>query len=190
MHINLCIYVYLLTIWVYSWVEGDSTLLIVLMRKSQSYNYGKWEWEFKLYLRGIPKKGIEYDPFIDWYWSVIIISFIYQFIWTNKIAFCPNIVLSYEVNDTRLSPFRYQSMPIEAITPTWYMVVAMVGEIVLVTYWWSCVAYSGLLKVVKGVTGSCFSRLGRFNRGRKSARAWVWLSTSWVQSCRSYQWSY
>ena len=40
-------YVYLLTIWVYTWVEGDSTLLIVLMRKSRSYNYVKWEWEFK-----------------------------------------------------------------------------------------------------------------------------------------------
>ena len=32
---------------IYSWVEGDSTLLIVLMRKSRSYNCGKWEWEFK-----------------------------------------------------------------------------------------------------------------------------------------------
>ena len=40
-------YVHILMIWVYSWVEGDSTLLIVLMRKTQSYNYGKWEWEFK-----------------------------------------------------------------------------------------------------------------------------------------------
>ena len=46
------------------------------------------------------KKGIEYDPFIDWYWSVIIISFIYQLIGKNKIAFCRNIGLSYEVNDT------------------------------------------------------------------------------------------
>ena len=136
------------------------------------------------------KKGIEYDPLIDWYWSVIIISFIYLLISMNKIAFCRNIELSYEVNDTRLSPFRYQSMPIEAITPIWYMVVAMVGQIVQVTYWWSCVAYSGLLKVVKSMTGSFFSLLGRFNRSSKSARAWVWSSTSWVQSCRSYQWSY
>ena len=124
-YIYLCIYVYLLMICVYSWVEGNSTLLIVLMRKT-----------------------------------------------------------------TRLSPFRYQSMPIEAIAPIWYMVVAMVGQIVPVTYWWSCVAYSDLLKVAKSVTGSFFSRLGRFNRGSKSARAWVWSSTSWVQSCRSYQWSY
>ena len=52
-------------------------------------------------------------------------------------------------------------MPIEAITPIWYMVVAMVGQIVPVTYCWSCVAYSGLLKVVKSVTGSFFGRLGR-----------------------------
>ena len=59
-------------------------------------------------------------------------------------------------------PFRYQSMPIEAITPIWYLVVAMVGQIVPVTYWWSCVAYCGLLKVAKSVTGSFFSRLGRF----------------------------
>ena len=57
---------------------------------------------------------------------------IYQLIGTDKIAFCRNIGLSYEVNDTRLSPFRYQSMPIGAITPIWYMVVAMVGQIVLV----------------------------------------------------------
>ena len=77
-------------------------------------------------------------------------------------------------------------MPIVAITPIWYMVVAMVGQIVPVTYWWSCVAYSGLLKVAKSVTGSFFSRLDRFNRGSKSARAWVWSSTSWVQSCQSY----
>ena len=41
-----------------------------------------------------------------------------------------------------------------AITPIWYMVMAMVGQIVLVTYWWSCVAYSSLLKVAKSVTGS------------------------------------
>ena len=54
----------------------------------------------------LKKNGIEYDPFIDWYWSVIIISFIYHFIWTNKIAYCRNIRLSSEVNDTRLSPFR------------------------------------------------------------------------------------
>ena len=138
----------------------------------------------------LKKKGFEYDPFIDWYWSVIIISFIYQIVWTNRIVYCRNIGLSYEVNDTRLSPFRYQSMPIEAITPIWYVVGAMVVQIVPVTYWWSCVAYSGLLKVAKSVTGSFFSRLGRFNRGSKSARAWVWSSTSWVQSCRSYQWSY
>ena len=190
MHIYLCIYVYLLIIWVYSWVEGNSTLLIVLMRKSRSYNCGKWGWEFKYYFRRIYKKGIEYDQFIDWYWSVIIISFIYQFILTNKIIYCRNIGLNYEVNDTRLSTFRYQSMPIEVIAPIWYMVVAMVGQIVPVTYWWSCVAYSGLLKVAKSVTGSFFSRLVRFNRGSKSARAWVWSSTSWVQSCRSYQWSY
>ena len=77
-------------------------------------------------------------------------------------------------------------MLIEAITPIWYMVVAMVGQIIPVTYWWSCVAYSGLLKVAKSVTGSFFSRLGRFNRGSKSERAWMWSSTSWVQSCRSY----
>ena len=32
---------------IYSWVEGDSTLLIMLMRKSRSYSCGKWEWEFK-----------------------------------------------------------------------------------------------------------------------------------------------
>ena len=136
------------------------------------------------------KKGIEYDAFIDWYWSFIIISFIYQFIWTNKIVYCRNIGLSYEVNDTRVSPFCYQSMPIGAITPIWYMVVAMVGQIVPVTYWWSCVAYSGLLKVAKSVMGSFLSRLGRLNPDSKSARAWVWSSTSWVQSCRSYQWSY
>ena len=37
-YIYMCIYVYLFIIWVYSWVEGDSTLLIVLMRKSRSYN--------------------------------------------------------------------------------------------------------------------------------------------------------
>ena len=135
------------------------------------------------------KKGIEYDPFINWYWSVIIFSFIYQFIWTNENVYCWNIGLSYEVNDTRLSPFRYQSMPIEAITPIWYMVVAMVGQIVPVTYWWSCVAYSGLSNVAKIVTGSFSSRLGRFNRGSKSARAWVWSATSWVQSYRSSQWS-
>ena len=136
------------------------------------------------------KKGIEYDAFIDWYWSFIIISFIYQFIWTNKIVYCRNIGLSYEVNDTRVSPFCYQSMPIGAITPIWYMFVAMVGQIVPVTYWWSCVAYSGLLKVAKSVMGSFLSRLGRLNPDSKSARAWVWSSTSWVQSCRSYQWSY
>ena len=135
------------------------------------------------------KKGIEYDPFIDWYWFVIIISVIYQIVWTKKIVYCRNIGLSYWVNDTRLSHFRYQSMPIEAITPIWYTVVAMVGQIVPVTYWWSCVAYSDLLKVAKSVTGSFYSRLGRFKRGSKSARAWVWSSTSWVQSCRSYQWS-
>ena len=104
------------------------------------------------------KKGIEYDPFIDWYWSVIIISYIYQFIWTNKIVYCRNIGLSYEVNDTKLSPLRYQSMPTEVITPIWYMVVAIVGQIVPVTYWWSCVANSGLLKVVKSVAGPLFSR--------------------------------
>ena len=57
--------------------------------------------------------------------------------------------------------------------PIWYMVVAMVGQIVPVTYWWSCVAYSGLLKVAKSVTGSFFSRLGHLNPGSKSARAWV-----------------
>ena len=135
-------------------------------------------------------KGIEYDPFINSYWSVEIISLIYQFIWTNKIVYCRNIGLSYEVNDSRLSPFRYQSMPIEAITPIWYMGVAMVGQIIPVTYWWSCAAYSGLPKVGKSVTGSFFSRLGCFNHGSKSARAWVWSSTSWVQSCWSYQWSY
>ena len=112
----------------------------------------------------------------------MIISFIYQFIWTKEIVYCRNIGLSYEVNDSKLSPFRNQSMPIEAITPIWYMVVAMVGHIVPVTYWWSCVAYSGLLKVAKSVTGSFFSRLGRFNRGSKSARAWVWSSASWAQS--------
>ena len=95
------------------------------------------------------------------YWSVVIIPFIYQFIWTNKIVYCQNIGLSYEVNDTRPSPFRYLSMPIEAITPIWYMVVAMVGQIVPVTHCWSCVAYSGLMKVVKSVTGSFFGRLGR-----------------------------
>ena len=71
----------------------------------------------------------------------------------------------YRINDTRLSPFRYESMPIEAITPIWYMVVAMVGQIVPVTHWWSCIAYSGLLKFAKNVTGSFFIRLGRFNRG-------------------------
>ena len=49
------------------------------------------------------------------------------------------------------------------------MVVAMVSQIVPVTYWWSCVAYSGLLMVVKSMTGSFLSRLGRFNRGSKSA---------------------
>ena len=136
------------------------------------------------------KEGIECDPFIDSYWFVIIISVIFQIEWTKIIVYCQNIGLSYYVNDTRLSHFRYQSMPIEAITPIWYMVVAMVGQIVPVTYWWSCVAYSGLLKVAKSVTGSFFSRLGRFNRGGKSARAWVWSSTSWVQSFRSYQWSY
>ena len=121
------------------------------------------------------KKGIEYDPFIDWYWSVIIISFIYQFIWTNKIVYCRNIGLSYEVNDTRLSPFRYQSMPIEAITPIWYTVVAMVGQIVPVTYWWSCVAYSGLLKVVKSVTGSFFKLVGKvvlFVVANRHERGW------------------
>ena len=32
---------------IYSRVGGDGTLLIVLMRKSRSYNCGKWEWEFK-----------------------------------------------------------------------------------------------------------------------------------------------
>ena len=171
-------------IWLYSWVEGDSTLFIVLMRKSRGYNCGKWEWELKWYLRGIHKrKGIEYEPFIDWYWSVIMISFIYQFIWTNKMVYCRKIGL----NDTRLSPFRYQSMPIEAITPIWYMVVAMVGQIVPVTYWWSSIAYSGLLEVAKSVAGSFCSR---FNRGSKSARAWVWSSASLLQSYRSYQWSY
>ena len=41
-YIYMCIYVYLLIIWVYSWVEGNSTLLIVLMRKTRSYNCGKW----------------------------------------------------------------------------------------------------------------------------------------------------
>ena len=110
------------------------------------------------------KKGIEYDPFIDWYWSVIIILWIYQFIWTDKIVYCRNIGLSYEVNDTKLSPFRYQSMPIEAITSIWCMVVAMVGQIVPVTYWWSCVANSGLLKVVESVAGS-FSLRWRHNEG-------------------------
>ena len=35
----------------------------------------------------------------------MIISFIYQFIWTNKIAYCRNMGLSCEVDDTRLSPF-------------------------------------------------------------------------------------
>ena len=132
------------------------------------------------------KKGIEYEPFIDWYWSVIMISFIYHFIWTNKIVYCR--IIGLMIPDYHLSAIR--SMPIEAITPIWYMVVAIVCQIVPVTYWWSCIAYSGLLKVAKSVTGSFFSRLGRFNRGSKSARAWVWSSTSWVQSCRSYQWSY
>ena len=80
------------------------------------------------------KKGIEYDPFIDLDWFVIIISVIYQIVWTKKIVYCRNIG-SYYVNDTRLSPFCYQSMPIEAIAPIWYMVVAMVGQIVPVTYW-------------------------------------------------------
>ena len=32
---------------IYSWVEGESTLLVVLMRKSRSYSCDKWEWEFK-----------------------------------------------------------------------------------------------------------------------------------------------
>ena len=31
---------------IYSWAEDDSTLFIVLMRKSRSYNCGKCEWEF------------------------------------------------------------------------------------------------------------------------------------------------
>ena len=57
--------------------------------------------------------------------------------------------------------------------PIWCMVVAMVGQNVPVTYWWSCVAYSGLLKVAKSVTGSFFSRLGHLNPGSKSARTWV-----------------
>ena len=61
--ICICIYVYLLIILVYSWVEGDSTLLIVLMRKSRSYNCGKWEWEFNQYLRGIHKKRY-------WIWAI------------------------------------------------------------------------------------------------------------------------
>ena len=108
---------------------------------------------------------------IDWYWSVMIITCIYQFLWTNRIAFCRNIGLCYEVNDTRLSSFRYQSRTIEAITPIWYMGVAMVGQILPATYWWSCVAYSGLLNVAKSVTWSLFCRLGRFDRGSKSARA-------------------
>ena len=42
-----------------------------------------------------------------------------------KIVYCRNIGLNYDVNDTRLSPFRYQSMPIEAITPIWFLVVAI-----------------------------------------------------------------
>ena len=33
-------------------------------------------------------------------------------------------------------------------------------------------------------------RDGVVNRGSTLARAWVWSSTSWVQSCRSYQLSY
>ena len=41
----------------------------------------------------------------------------------------------------------------------------------------------------QSVTVSFFSRLGRFNHGITSARAWVWSSTSWVQSCRPCQWS-
>ena len=50
---------------------------------------------------------------------------------TNKIVYCRNIGLSYKVNDTRLSPFRYHSMPIEAIAPIWYMGVAKcVGVVV------------------------------------------------------------
>ena len=74
-------------------------------------------------------KDIEYDTFIDWYWSVIIISFTYQFIWTNKIVYFLNFGLSYEVNDTGPSPlgFGYQSMAIEAITPIWNMVVVSVA---------------------------------------------------------------
>ena len=121
-----------------------------------------WE-EFVKRVLNMTHTSIDREPFI-------IISFIYRFTWTNEIVYCRNIGLSYEVNDTRLSPFRYKSMPIEAITPIWYMVVAMVGHIVPVTYWWSCVSYSGLLKFGKSVTGSSFSRLGRFNRGRKSAK--------------------
>ena len=76
-HIYIYVYVYPLIIWVYSWVEGDSTLLIVLMRKkSRSYNCGKWEGEFKEYLRGIHIKGyriwpihrlilVRYNNFVD-----------------------------------------------------------------------------------------------------------------------------
>ena len=85
------------------------------------------------------KKGIEYEPFIDWYWSVIMISFMYHFIWTNKIVYCRNIGLM--IPDYHLSAIR--SMPIEAITPIWYMVVAIVCQIIPATYWWSCIAYSG-----------------------------------------------
>ena len=59
------------------------------------------------------KKGIEYDPFLDWYWSVIIISFIYWFIWTNKRVYCQNIGLSYEVNvsDYHLSAINWGDHP-------------------------------------------------------------------------------
>ena len=102
-YICLCIYVYLLMIWLYSWVEGDSTLLIVLMRKSRGYNCGKWEWELKWYLRGIHKKGYWiWTIHRYWYWSVIMISFIYQFIWTNKMLYCRNIGLmipDYHLSD-------------------------------------------------------------------------------------------
>ena len=123
-YIYLCIYVYLSIIWVYSWVEGNSTLLIALTRKSRSYNCGKWEWKSK-------------------FW----------------IVYSQNIGVSYEVNDTRLSPFRYQSMPIEAITPIWYMVVAMVGQIIPVKYWWSCVAYCRSNTSVIPVSYSCHTKI-------------------------------
>ena len=118
-------------------------------------------------------------------------NFIYvPFIWTNKLVTVEILdeVMRSIIPDYHLSAINRCRLRQSPRSGTWSWLWSVRSY--RLTYWWSCVAYSGLLKVAKSVTGSFFSRFSRFNRGSKSARTLVWSSTSLVQSCRSYQWSY